>query len=251
MTTGPDDQWRVSETSPLVPIGSGDSLRSTPETARARIEISLKLRHHIRLPVLLIISVMFPRNHGSSLMTRHRKSFNERGHAHELTFSCYRGFPFLQVERTCEWLAEAVDNARAEYSFLLWAYVFMPDHVHLVVLPTDDRDSVSTILKAIKAPVGRKAIEFLTANAPQWLPRITRKRGQTTERLFWQSGGGYDRNVILPKTLLKMIDYIHANPVRRGLVGRPREWKWSSAPWYDDLSPVPLTVDPIPVDWLD
>ena len=184
-------------------------------------------------------------------MTRHRKSIDEPGHAHELTFSCYRRFPFLQSDRTCQWFAEAIESARVAYSFRLWSYVFMPDHAHLVVLPTEDRYPVSTILKAIKAPVGRKAIEFLAANAPHWLPRITRTRGQTTERLFWQSGGGHDRNVITQTTLLKMIDDIHANPVRRGLVERPRDWKWSSAPWYDDFSTVPLSVDPIPPDWLD
>ena len=184
-------------------------------------------------------------------MTRHRTSINEHGHAHELTFSCYQRFPFLQPERTCQWLAEAIDSARKQQSFLLWAYVFMPDHAHVVLLPTDEQYPISSILKSIKAPVGRQAIEFLTTNAPEWLPRVTRKRGQTTERLFWQSGGGYDRNVIVPKTLLKMIDYIHANPVRKQLAPRPRDWKWSSAAWYDDLTPVPLSVDPIPPDWLD
>jgi len=105
----------------------------------------------------------------------------------------------------------------------------MPDHAHLVLLPTDDKYPISRILKSIQAPVGRQAIEFMTINAPEWLPRVTRTRGQTTEFLFWQSGGGYDRNVILPKTLLTMIDSIHANPVRKQLVPRPRDWKWSSA----------------------
>ncbi len=183
-------------------------------------------------------------------MARHRKSINEVGHAHELTFTCYRRFPFLKAERTCQWLAEAIDTARTEHSFLLWAYVFMPDHAHVILLPTSEEHPISSILKAIKAPVGRQGVEFLEANAPQWLPKITRQRGQKTERLFWQSGGGYDRNVIAPKTLLKMIDYLHANPVRKGLVTRPRDWKWSSAAWYDDRSPIPLAVDPIPADWL-
>ena len=184
-------------------------------------------------------------------MTGHRTSIDEPGHAHELTFSCYRRFRFLESERTCQWLAEAIDDARTQKSFLLWAYVFMPDHAHIILLPTDENHRISSILKAIKAPVGTQAIEFLTVNAPHWLPRITRTRGQKTERLFWQSGGGYDRNVIVPKTLLKMIDYVHANPVRQQLVQRPRDWKWSSAAWYDDLTPIPLSVDPIPADWLD
>jgi len=30
-----------------------------------------------------------------------------------------------------------------------------------------------------------------------------------------------------------MIDYIHGNPIRRGLVIRPEDWKWSSADWYE------------------
>jgi hypothetical protein len=34
-------------------------------------------------------------------------------------------------------------------------------------------------------------------------------------------------------------------------VERPRDWNWSIAPWYDDFSTVPLSVDPIPPDRLD
>ena len=48
---------------------------------------------------------------------RHRANFNDSGHAHELTFSCYRGFPFLKAERTCRWLAEAIDVARESHRF--------------------------------------------------------------------------------------------------------------------------------------
>ncbi len=183
-------------------------------------------------------------------MGRHRKSWHEAGHAHELTFSCYRRFPFLGADRTCQWLCESIESAKQSRSFLLWAYVFMPDHVHLLIFPQDDEADMGRILEAIKAPVGLKAIAYLADNAPHWLPRITRKRGKKRERLFWQSGGGYDRNVVEAKTLLSMIDYIHANPVRKQFVERPRDWKWSSAAWYDDLSPSPLAVDPIPSDWL-
>jgi hypothetical protein len=56
--------------------------------------------------------------------------------------------------------------------------------------------------------------------------------------------------VIAPKTLLKMIECLHANPVRKQLVARPRDWNWSSAAWYVDRTLVPLAVDPISVDWL-
>ncbi len=82
-------------------------------------------------------------------------------------------------------------------------------------------------------------------------PQQSGKRGNKTERLFWQSGGGFDRNVIKPGTRMKMIDYIHMNPVRRGLVENPEPWKWSSAVWYLGAGAVPICVDPIPMEWLD
>lgn len=184
-------------------------------------------------------------------MHRHRRNFNEPGHAHELTFSCYRGYPFLQAERTCLWLAEAIDAAREKYAFDLWAYVFMPNHAHLIIRPREREYDIAAIRKAIKAPVGRQAIAFLKSESSPWMERITRRRGKKTERLFWQSGGGYDRNITTRATLLAMIDYLHLNPVRKQLVDRARDWRWSSALWYELGQEGPLLVDPIPWDWLE
>jgi len=149
---------------------------------------------------------------------RHRRTFNEPGHAHALTFSCYQRYRFLEVERTRYWLASAIDAARAKLEFHPWAYVFMPEHVHLLVFPCRRQYDLAEIAKAIKSPVAKRAIRYLEEHAPVWIPKITRRRGRKTERLFWQSGGGYDRNLIEPATLLATIEYIHMNPVRRRLV---------------------------------
>jgi putative transposase len=182
---------------------------------------------------------------------KRRHTFNEPGHAHELTFSCYSGFPFLNSERTCLWLADSINQARKNLNFALWAFVFMPEHVHMIVYPRDPIYEVEDIRKAIKEPVARKAIRHFAQHSPQWSPRITRRRGERTERLFWQSGGGFDRNITESKTLLAMIDYIHLNPVRRGLVTRARDWRWSSARWFEGIIDLPLVPDPIPPEWLD
>ncbi|QDT36234.1 hypothetical protein [Stratiformator vulcanicus] len=48
-----------------------------------------------------------------------------------------------------------------------------------------------------------------------------------------------------------MVDYIHANPLRRGLVERPNDWKGSSAAELIDERPGPLRVDRVPPDWLN
>jgi putative transposase len=180
----------------------------------------------------------------------HRRNCNEPGHAHVLTFSCYRGFKFLTAERTCQWLADSIEEARAKFDFALWAYVFMPEHLHLIVWPRQSVYEIAHIRHAIKSPVARKAIRYLEQESPEWLPRITRKRGTKNERLFWQSGGGYDRNIDQPETLMIEIDYVHMNPVRKGLIDRADGWKWSSAAWYLGMGTSVLVPDKIPSDWI-
>jgi len=148
-------------------------------------------------------------------------------------------------------LAGAIDAARKKFEFQLWAYVFMPDHAHLLVFPPREQHDIAAIRKAIKSPVAKRAVRFLEEHEPAWLPRITRRRGQKVERLFWQSGGGYDRNLDAPSTLLANIEYIHMNPVRRGLARSATDWKWSSASWFAGREGSPLLPDRIPPDWLD
>jgi len=43
--------------------------------------------------------------------------------------------------------------------------------------------------------------------------------------------------------ILAMIDYIHGNPVRKQLVGKPEDWKWSSAGWTEGKNS--LRTDPV------
>ncbi len=145
-------------------------------------------------------------------------------------------------------MAESIDATRKDLDFALWAYVFMPEHVHMVIYPRREEYDVSVILQRIKEPVGRKAVKFLQDSAPEWLPRISVVRGGRVERRFWQAGGGYDRNVAELKALLAMIDYTHQNPVRRGLVSHAVEWKWSSAGWFEGKGRNLLPVDKIDVD---
>jgi putative transposase len=180
---------------------------------------------------------------GESYFEKRRRRINEPLHARELTFSCYRRFPFFNRERTCEWFRQAIEAAREKFAFQVWAYVLMPDHVHLLVYPGDCAQKMPQFLQAVKEPVARQAIAYLKANAPQWLNRLTVHEGQCVRHRFWQPGGGYDRNITSTQTLRAMIDYIHANPVRRGLVGRAEDWDWSSARWYAGIRPVKIEMD--------
>ena len=49
---------------------------------------------------------------------------------------------------------------------------------------------------------------------------------------------------------MAMIEYVHNNPVRRGLVDRAADWRWSSAGWYEGINRCPLVPDCLPPEWV-
>lgn len=172
------------------------------------------------------------------------RRYNDPGDAHALTFSCFHGRAFLSKERPCRWLMESLRSARERWNFDLWAYVIMPEHCHLLVFPRGEDYSISRILESIKLPVTRRAKSYLQKNDPQAL-RVMRDEqpsGRVAHR-FWQRGGGHDRNLREPEAIHAEIEYIHNNPVRRGLVTRAEEWPWSSAAWYIGVGEVLLVPD--------
>ncbi len=174
------------------------------------------------------------------------RHYNEPGDAHDLTFSCYQQRPYLSRDRTRQWLVEAIDRARKSLDYRIWAYAIMPEHVHLICWPEDEIYDISLFIESIKQSVSRKAKNFLELNDPNSLKKMTVKRGKRETFRFWQTGHGYDRNIMVDDTLLKKMEYIHNNPVRKRLVEKQTDWKWSSAEWYSGERNVPLSIDPIP-----
>jgi putative transposase len=162
----------------------------------------------------------------------HRKRvrhYDLLGDAHFLTFSCYQRLPLLSKDRTRKWLVEALANARSKNGFDLWAWVIMPEHVHLLIYPRPECTKIATIIADIKRPVGQRAIAYLRDSKSPYLNRLTVRTKTRTYRRFWQAGPGQDHNIYEPATALRVLEYIHNNPVRRGLVGHPEDWLWSSA----------------------
>jgi len=167
-------------------------------------------------------------------MSSRRVHFNYPGHAHELTFSCYRNRNFLLMEQLCLFLADAINLAREKHDIKVLAYVFMPNHVHLLIFPVRRDYLISMILLTIKQSASRRALIQARKYNHELLNQF--KTGIMSKRYrIWQEGGGYDRNINNPDTLLKAVDYIHNNPVRKGLVDSPDKWRWSSfGDWHQD-----------------
>jgi putative transposase len=130
-------------------------------------------------------------------------------------------------------LSRAIDDAMEAYECRVGAFVYMPEHVHLLTwspLPTPRLD---LLLANIKQPVSSQVHELLVAAASPLLTRLmVRERPGKTCFRFWMQGPGYDRNLTTLRAVTASIDYIHNNPVRRGLCSRATDWKWSSARWY-------------------
>ena len=168
--------------------------------------------------------------------------YNEPGDAHELTFSCYKNRSFLAKERTCRYLADAIERSREKHKFDLWAYVFMPTHAHVLVWPTTDPYLISRVLTSIKQSVSRRALIYLRKHNPIGLQWVATGQKHVPYR-FWQDGGGDDRNIRSPETLKAMVEYIHNNPVRAGLVDGPEDWFWSSAREWNEEGVGPLAID--------
>jgi putative transposase len=179
-------------------------------------------------------------------MTRRKtcKRHNDPGDAHALTFSCFRRQAFLSKDGSRQWLIEAIDRARGKLPFHVWTYVIMPEHAHLLVWPTAVEYDVSDVLNSIKQSVAKRALIYVRRHVPAFLPRMEdfQPNGARHYR-FWQRGGGYDRNVFEPAAVLAQIDYIHNNPVRRGLCTKPEDWPWSGAADYAGARAGPLRLD--------
>lgn len=182
------------------------------------------------------------------------KRYENLGHVRELTFSCFKRKPLLTNDAWRGMLSRSIDSAADKHSWRLAAFVFMPEHVHLLFYPaatvrgslSNEDSGVSSIdqlLKAIKRPFSFRIKQLLVQSSSSLLERLTvqQRPGVKTFR-FWQEGPGYDRNLESEAALLAAIDYIHMNPVRRKLCERAIDWKWSSMAFY--LDP-PRSLDPM------
>ena len=155
--------------------------------------------------------------------------YNTPGHAHELTFSCYRRQSYFNDPKACQLLLEELDRSRNIYNFKLWAYVIMPHHVHLLLWPLQERYDIGKITSGIKGAMAKRLRRYLLEHNRQQHDTFLIKDNEEKRFVFWQKGGGFDRNLWNAKAIHDSIGYIEANPVWSRLVASPEEWQWSSA----------------------
>ncbi len=151
-------------------------------------------------------------------MTRGLHRYHESKQTHFITFSCYRRQPFLTEVRSCQILLEALEDMRTRFKLRVYGYVWMPEHVHILVSEPERRGITLA-----------DAIHFLKLSSSK---RIRGRDNASSEATsLWQKRY-YDRNVRDHREFQTKLRYIHRNPVRRGLCASPEEWPWSSFRHY-------------------
>ncbi len=131
------------------------------------------------------------------------------GDLHFVTFSCYQRLGYLKSPDSRDLFEDALARMSYCYQFEVKGYVVMPEHVHLL-LSEPEKSLLSVGVQALKISVSKQAME-----RPFWQPRY------------------YDFNVFTQEKRLEKLNYMHRNPVKRGLVEKPEDWPWSSVHYYE------------------
>ena len=160
------------------------------------------------------------------------------GALHFITGNIYNRIPIFRRESCCLEFFKIASELRTDWPAKVIAYVLMPDHFHLIVNPQDG--NITGFAGALKGKVAMKMIEITGQ-----LFALPKPRSDGAIHEVWQ-----DSFKAIPLwsawMIWQKINYIHANPVKAGLVKSAREYRWSSfRAFYTDL-PSPLPID---VDW--
>lgn len=122
-----------------------------------------------------------------------------------------------------------IDSAAERTSFRILAYCFMPDHVHALVLGSNESATLPTFVQRFKQ---------LTGYAFK----------KKTDRRLWQQSF-FDRVIRVDEDLLQVAEYIFTNPVQAGLVEAEAAYSLSGGEYFEvdeakasSLRPAPVLV---------
>ena len=150
-------------------------------------------------------------------------------HLHFITCSCYRRQPLFHAARKRDTFLKILDEVRTRYEFSLVGYVVMPEHIHLLI-SEPKVGTPSTVMQVLKQRVSRTLRKTKRHRNVNQL-RLWQDPPNKTARSFWQRRF-YDFNVWSRKKRIEKLNYMHMNPVKRGLVTDPKLWAWSSYRFY-------------------
>ena len=164
------------------------------------------------------------------------------------TSVAHQRLPIFQTDKLKKIMVDALDEARRSADLLLFAYVIMLDHYHII---TDGRREPSDTLRYLNGISAKRILDHLKANAPASLGKLKmfeKKRGYKYS--VWEHHP--DTFLITSEsTFMQKVNYIHFNPVNAGLVEHPDNYLYSSSRIWNrrPLEDEPLRMDMDQIDW--
>jgi putative transposase len=166
-----------------------------------------------------------------------RRRYFAPGQLQFVTASTYRRAPLFLSPRLAREFVAVLEEVRGDFGFLLLGWVLMPDHFHLL-LQCQPAESTSRVVQQLKQRTAARILRILRAQRHHaWCRRMlgnlrlpSTVHDGSTYRL-WQRRF-YPFSVRTEEKRLEKLDYMHDNPVKRGLVTAPADWPWSSWRFY-------------------
>ena len=162
-------------------------------------------------------------------MSRKYKFHNPEG-VYFVTFSTCFWIDVFTRQRYFSILESSLKFCREIKKMHVYAYCFMPNHVHLIFRA--EENNPSDILRDFKSYTAQKILAEIEKNKKEsrrkWMLELF---AQNNPRQFWQH---HNKPIELwsNKVISQKINYIHMNPVKSGFVTHPEHWKYSSAKNY-------------------
>lgn len=156
------------------------------------------------------------------------KRYDIEGHVHFVTTTSYNHTQVFVNDSRNMAIIDAIKFYRNKYNSHLFGYTIMPDHLHLL-MRLRNQTKISDVMRDIKHAIAFKVLGLLKAENSSLLSQLSLERlGKRGHRYSLWQRRFYDFNLYLPEKLKEKLDYIHMNPVRKGLISSPSDWKYSS-----------------------
>jgi REP element-mobilizing transposase RayT len=148
-----------------------------------------------------------------------------------ITIGVNFGLPIFSNRSAAEIILENLDFMQKKRSVDVLAYVIMENHLHAVLFGQDLGDHIAQF----KSYSARKIIDLFKENRhTKWLERLKKVKSNNKSDSTYQLWkiGYHPKQVIGDEMMTQKVEYIHANPVKRGYVNQPEHWRYSSARNY-------------------
>jgi putative transposase len=188
-----------------------------------------------------------PRNSVSPqdfIMTRTRYRFHDNKHPYFLSCTIVGWLPVFTRPQTVQIVYDSWRFLAKEKDFRLYGYVILENHLHLLASAPD----LANAVKSFKMYTARQIVDQLEQHGAKVLLnqlRMMKLRHKTqSEYQVWEEGS-HPQQIESDEVMLQKLEYAHNNPVKRGYVDDPVQWRYSSARNYAGL---PGLIDVI-TDW--